>query len=654
MKEGIIISVPSAPLKSAGPQPALNPAGEESGAGPLFLDEMTGAMDRLDRAEGGALSLGDAPGKDASQASDDRVGPSSKRALRQPAKDTDNPHEPGLEKVFQQDGMGEFGNVTAPKTPQQQGSKRSASQDEGKPGEKGTDVYGALRESSMGLASETGMPQPRIGALENPSRGAVERIAGAVLAPANDSQGLFDLPQRGATEGGGLSKAHAGPPPASAVPKRGHSEPTSQGVREGVSQANAKDAASARAGAIASRALARGESEPSKNVDGPSRANTKEATPLSGAGHAPRGPERQEPHSTGSVEGPSRAKLPESKPAGELQVRPRANDKEAITASAAPLAARAPDRPEAHALSAGGGRLQGEGKEALRQVISLAEGLPAATETHRAPATGVAAQAKPEQVPHSGAGLSPGHRTEVGLPEIGNRLGAGGSQVVGAERADAIVAKAEGQMERIPTRIGTFLVADSAVPKAPGRESAGVSSFAEVSVTDGSGPIAEAKRTGPDVYLTVENPAQGADLRTISPARAVDGRTVTTLAQDLMQQFDDLEPGQLKVVELRLDPPELGRLNVKVSLAGDEVRVVFSTAQGAAREAIEGALPRLREQLEALGLTLQEGFVGQEHSKNSRGGRGSSERMALAEAPEESGEAEDVKKSSSRRLDLRA
>lgn len=637
MKEGIIISVPSAPPKGAGPRPALKPAGDESAAGPLFSEEMTGAIDRLDRAEGGTPSLGDVPGKDASQASEGLVRPPSNRAQHQPARDTDNSNEPGQKEVFHQDGVDERGKDAAPKTSEQLDSQRLALPAEGQLSEKAPGVYGALRESSMGLASETGMLQPRIGALENPSRGAVERTASAVLAPANDSQGRFDLPQRGATEGGDVSKVHAGPPPASAVPKRGHSEPTSQGVREGVS-----------------------------------RANTKEATSPSGAGHAPRGPERREPHSTGSFEGHSRAQIQEAgpsqvesrpakgagnrepAPASDPQGRSEANAKEAITARAAPLGPRALERPEAQALSAGQGRSQGEGKEALHQAISLADGLPAPTEIHRTPAARLPAQARSEQVQHSSGGLSSGQRAVVGLQEIGNSLAAGGSQVVGAERARATEIKGDGQTEGSSVRFGALLLADSAGPKTADRGSKQVGQFADLSVTEGRGSSAEAKPAGADVYITVESPTQGADLRTNSPAKAVEGRTVATLAQDLMQQFDDLEPGQLKGVELRLDPPELGRMNVKVSMVGDEVRVVFSTTQGAAREAIEGALPRLREQLEALGLTLQEGFVGQEHSKDSRSGRGSSERMALGEAPEESGEAEDVKKSSSRRLDLRA
>jgi flagellar hook-length control protein FliK len=122
----------------------------------------------------------------------------------------------------------------------------------------------------------------------------------------------------------------------------------------------------------------------------------------------------------------------------------------------------------------------------------------------------------------------------------------------------------------------------------------------------------------------------------------------------LLHQIEDAGQGELKGVELRLDPPELGKVNVRISLAGDEVRVVFSAAQGGAREAIEGALPRLREQLEAIGLTLQDAQVGDQDRKDSRQDRSVNEAAESADLEGELGAEPIVKKPSERRLDLLA
>jgi flagellar hook-length control protein FliK len=61
---------------------------------------------------------------------------------------------------------------------------------------------------------------------------------------------------------------------------------------------------------------------------------------------------------------------------------------------------------------------------------------------------------------------------------------------------------------------------------------------------------------------------------------------------------------QHQVAELRLNPPELGRLDVRISMSGSEASVQFSAHSGAVREAVEQALPRLREMLEQNGLSL--------------------------------------------------
>ena len=100
---------------------------------------------------------------------------------------------------------------------------------------------------------------------------------------------------------------------------------------------------------------------------------------------------------------------------------------------------------------------------------------------------------------------------------------------------------------------------------------------------------------------------------------SVESRMGPALLKDLQQQFATLDEGTSRTVELRLDPPELGRVTVRISMVGDEARVAFTAAQGGAREALEAALPKLREMFEQAGLSLGEAQVGTGSGQDSRG-----------------------------------
>lgn len=56
--------------------------------------------------------------------------------------------------------------------------------------------------------------------------------------------------------------------------------------------------------------------------------------------------------------------------------------------------------------------------------------------------------------------------------------------------------------------------------------------------------------------------------------------------------------------QLSLNPPDLGRLDVRINLDQDQARVLFATPHESVREAIEAAVPRLREMLADAGVQL--------------------------------------------------
>lgn len=64
--------------------------------------------------------------------------------------------------------------------------------------------------------------------------------------------------------------------------------------------------------------------------------------------------------------------------------------------------------------------------------------------------------------------------------------------------------------------------------------------------------------------------------------------------------------------ELVLTPPQLGRIEVSISMKGDEATAVFVSANPGVRDALESAMPRLREVLADAGITLGHTQVGAE------------------------------------------
>ncbi len=64
--------------------------------------------------------------------------------------------------------------------------------------------------------------------------------------------------------------------------------------------------------------------------------------------------------------------------------------------------------------------------------------------------------------------------------------------------------------------------------------------------------------------------------------------------------------------ELTLTPPQLGRVEVSITVHGDQTSAAFVSASPAARDALEQALPRLREILAEAGITLGQASVNAE------------------------------------------
>lgn len=71
--------------------------------------------------------------------------------------------------------------------------------------------------------------------------------------------------------------------------------------------------------------------------------------------------------------------------------------------------------------------------------------------------------------------------------------------------------------------------------------------------------------------------------------------------------------------ELHLNPPQLGPLDVVIKVTGDQATALFTSPHAAVREAIEQALPRLRDMLSDNGITLGNATVSDQSPRDQNG-----------------------------------
>ncbi len=69
------------------------------------------------------------------------------------------------------------------------------------------------------------------------------------------------------------------------------------------------------------------------------------------------------------------------------------------------------------------------------------------------------------------------------------------------------------------------------------------------------------------------------------------------------------------VAEIRLDPPEMGTVKVKINMSGDSASVSFVVQSQHTREALEQATPKLKELLDEQGIELGQSSVDQENGQ---------------------------------------
>lgn len=109
-------------------------------------------------------------------------------------------------------------------------------------------------------------------------------------------------------------------------------------------------------------------------------------------------------------------------------------------------------------------------------------------------------------------------------------------------------------------------------------------------------------------------PAPAAPAQAAIAARVGTPDWNTELGQQIVWMVGDKQ----QVAELHVNPPELGPLDIKLTIDGSQTTAVFTSPHSEVREAVESALPRLREVLADSGLTLGNASVTADTPRDSQ------------------------------------
>ena len=90
---------------------------------------------------------------------------------------------------------------------------------------------------------------------------------------------------------------------------------------------------------------------------------------------------------------------------------------------------------------------------------------------------------------------------------------------------------------------------------------------------------------------------------------------------ELADKMTWMATSQRQQADLVLNPPQLGRVEISLTVTGDQASAVFASPNAAVREMLENSLPRLREILAGAGINLGEAQVGGQSQEQPAQGR---------------------------------
>ncbi|HEY8606477.1 MAG TPA: flagellar hook-length control protein FliK [Noviherbaspirillum sp.] len=212
--------------------------------------------------------------------------------------------------------------------------------------------------------------------------------------------------------------------------------------------------------------------------------------------------------------------------------------------------------------------------------------------------------------------------TEAADTALGLAGDAGGGTA--AQAAFAALQAAAGETRGKPDQVAATNTGDDAVafdPAAAGRETA-------AALATATGESAGATEAAPEFLAALQESAAAINAAPAMPQLAVQAAqhashaaadkltpAVGTAAWDqaLGQKVVWMVAGEQQSASLTLNPPDLGPLQVVLNVSNSHASATFTAAQPEVRQALEAALPKLREMLGEAGIQLGQASVNSGH-----------------------------------------
>lgn len=86
-------------------------------------------------------------------------------------------------------------------------------------------------------------------------------------------------------------------------------------------------------------------------------------------------------------------------------------------------------------------------------------------------------------------------------------------------------------------------------------------------------------------------------------------------SQDFGSKIVWMAKNEQQSAQLNINPPQLGPVQISLNLSGDQVSAVFASPHAEVRQAIQDALPQLREMLAGAGIDLGQANVGSQFAR---------------------------------------
>lgn len=161
---------------------------------------------------------------------------------------------------------------------------------------------------------------------------------------------------------------------------------------------------------------------------------------------------------------------------------------------------------------------------------------------------------------------------------------------------------------------------------------------------------AESQSPQPGVALPDIKPVASANdstqalaaLQSASAAKPQEAAPVVQLAQPVGSERWNTELGrnvQLLIqgdqarASLHVTPPEMGPIEIRIDLSGDQASINFSVQQADTRAALENALPRLREMLGEAGINLGQSQIDQRSAEQGQNQQSGTARHRFEDGP---------------------